>query len=155
MDEMDIVRKVTHLFYLFRKENMFHNGEHPGMKHREIMMLDAIMKLNDKDLVKMSDLSAYFQITPAAVSQLIKNFEKKNWIERIVLDNDRRSVYIKVSDEAKQMMQSCEKHMTDSLLEFIEALGEDDAQAFVRILEAGIEFSKRHKDTQHEKGDQV
>lgn len=155
MDEMDIVRKITHLFYLYRKENLLSNDEHPKMKHREIMMLDAITKLNGGDLVKMSDLSTYFQITPAAVSQLIKSFEKKHWIERIVLDNDRRSVYIKVSDEAKTVLRGCEKALTESLLEFIETLGEDDAQALVRILEKSIVFTKRHKKRQNEKGDQV
>lgn len=157
MDEMDIVRKVTHLFYVFRKENMMKSEEHPKMKHRDIMMLDAIMKLNNGDLVKMSDISTYFQITPAAVSQLIKGFEKKQWVERIVLENDRRSVYIKVSDSAKQMINSCERHMRDTLIAFIEELGEDDAQAFVRILEKGLAFSKRHREDmlQMKKGDQV
>lgn len=156
MDEMDIVRKVTHLFYVYRKENMLKSEEHPRMRHRDIMMLDAIMKLNDGDLVKMSEISGYFQITPAAVSQLIKGFEKKQWVERIVLENDRRSVYIKVSDSAKQLISGCERHMRDTLLGFIEELGEEDAEAFVRILEKGVEYSKRHREEMlKKKGDQV
>ena len=52
MDEMDIVRKVTHLFYMFRRDNLLKKDDHPKMKHRDIMVLDAIMKLNDGNLVK-------------------------------------------------------------------------------------------------------
>ena len=81
MDEMDIVRKITHLVYTHRRDAAFTGQKQPNVKHRDIMMLDAIIKMGD--LVKMSDISAYFQITPAAVSQCIKNFEKKGWVEPV------------------------------------------------------------------------
>ena len=116
MDEMDIVRKVTHLFYMFRRDNLLKKDDHPKMKHRDIMVLDAIMKLNDGNLVKMSELSDYFQVTPAAISQIIKQFEKKGWVDRILLDTDRRSVYIQVSEDARRMMKNCEAFMTERLV---------------------------------------
>ena len=126
MDEMDIVRRVTHLFYLFRRDNILKKEQHPKLRHRDIMVLDAITKLNDGDLVKMSELSTYFQVTPAAISQIIKQFEKKGWVERIVLEQDRRSVYIRVSEEAKTLLKNCESFMTQRLVSFIETLGEED-----------------------------
>lgn len=144
MIEMEIVRKITHLFYLFRNEHSFKldDKNQPIIKHRDVMMLDAILKINDGDLVKMNDLSCYFQVTPAAISQMMKQFEKKGWIERIVLDSDRRSVYIKVNDDAKQMINGCEKRINETLIAFIETLGKEDSEAFVRILEKAVAFSK-------------
>lgn len=154
MDEMEIVRRLTHLFYMFRKENASSFDDHPRIRHKDIMMLDAILSINSGDLVKMSDISSYLQVTPAAVSQFIKGYEKKGWVERVVLETDRRSVYIKVSDEARQVMKSCEKHMTESLYQFIEALGEEDAEAFLRIMEKAVAFSKeKRKKIKKEKGD--
>lgn len=154
MDEMEIVRRLTHLFYMFRKENATSFDDHPRIRHKDIMMLDAILSINSGDLVKMSDISSYLQVTPAAVSQFIKGYEKKGWVERVVLENDRRSVYIKVSDEAKLVMKSCERHMTESLYEFIEALGEEDAEAFLRIMEKAVAFSKEKRERKKkEKGD--
>lgn len=147
MDEMEVVRRLTHLFYAFRKENAAGLDDHPRIRHKDIMMLDAILSINKGDLVKMSDISAYLQVTPAAVSQFIKGYEKKGWVERVVLENDRRSVYIKVSDQAKEVMKGCEKHMTESLYEFIEALGEEDVENFLRIMEKAVEFSKQKKET--------
>ena len=146
MDEMDIVRKVTHLFYMFRRDNLLKKDDHPKMKHRDIMVLDAIMKLNDGNLVKMSELSDYFQVTPAAISQIIKQFEKKGWVDRILLDTDRRSVYIQVSEDARRMMKNCEAFMTERLVEFIEELGEEDANAFVCILEKALAYSQKRKE---------
>ena len=155
MDAMEIVRRLTHLFYLFRKENATSFEEHPRIRHKDIMMLDAILSINKGELVKMSDISTYLQVTPAAVSQFIKGYEKKGWVERVVLDSDRRSVYIKVSDEARNVMKGCEKHMTESLYEFIEALGEEDAENFLRIMEKAVAFSKQKKEEKEkkEKGD--
>lgn len=152
MDEMEIVRKITHLFYMFRKENLFLKDRRDEMKYRDIMVLDAVMKLNDGNLVKMNDLSEYFNVTPAAVSQLIKQFEKKGWIERVELSNDRRSVYLKVTDEASEMIKKSESCMKRHLVEFIEELGEQDAAAFVRILEKAFAYTQRQKE-QFREGD--
>ena len=66
----------------------------------------------------------------------------KRQVERTVLESDRRSVYVRVSDEAKQMVQEMEEHMKQQLIAFIAELGEDDAEAFVRILEKGFTFFK-------------
>ena len=138
MDEMEIVRKITHLIYTHRKDACAHGTSHSGFRRRDLMMLDAIIRLGNE--VKMSDLSTYFQITPAAVSQCVRNYEKKGWVERIILENDRRSVYIKVSDEAKELVAKVEEETKQTLVEFVSTLDENDAQAFVRILEKAFAF---------------
>ena len=144
MDEMEIVRRLYHMFYLMRKESFRlatqHVMPHP-MGGRDLMMLDAI--LQNGNMVKMSEISTYFHITPAAVSQMIRSFEKKNWVERVVLENDRRSVYIKVSDEGRNMIEQNEKHVTEKLVEFIEMLGEEDANALIRIMEKAHEHAQK------------
>ncbi|MEG0709025.1 MAG: MarR family transcriptional regulator [Longicatena sp.] len=155
MDEMEIARKITHLFYTMRKESLMKPSNNHKIGHRDIMMLDAIMRINaEGDLVKMSDISTYFNVTPAAISQMIKTFENKNWVERILLENDRRSVYIKVTKEAKEMINGCEKHMSDKLLLFIEELGAEDAQAFIRILEKASIFYKKENECKQKGNDE-
>lgn len=159
MNEMEIVRKIMQMFYLFRQENgMLMEHKEPLMSHRDIMMLDAIMRMDpDGEMVKMNEISRYFHITPAAVSQGIKAFEKKGWVERIHLEGDRRSVYIRVTKEAKDHMKKCAQQMSENLAAFISLLGEEDAQALVRILEKGILFAKKHRSCsrKEERGDEA
>lgn len=147
MDEMEIVRRLYHMFYLMRRESFRmaseHQAPHP-IGGRDLMMLDAIVQNGNQ--MKMSEISSYFHITPAAVSQMIRSFEKKNWVERILLENDRRSVYIKVSEQGAKMIEQNEKHVTEKLVEFIEMLGEDDAQALIRIMEKAHEHARRMKE---------
>lgn len=143
MTDIEKARKLSQLFYVFRKDN---TKKQPcadeNMNHRDIMMLNAAISMRKDGLVKMSDISDHFHISPAAISQAIRTFEKKGWVERVVLENDRRSVYIKVSDEAKQMMKHVEDQMNDHLTDFLEYLGEEDSIALLRIMEKAVAYGK-------------
>lgn len=157
MEEREIVRRLYHLFYMMRRESFRMSSERQVPHHmggRDLMMLDAIMQ--NGNMVKMSEISTYFHITPAAVSQMIRSFEKKNWVERVVLENDRRSVYIKVSEEGRHLIEQNEKHVTEKLVEFIELLGEDDANALIRIMEkAQVHAKKMREERCCKKGDRT
>lgn len=135
MDEMEIVRRIYQIFYTMRKDGMkmFDENHVHEMSSRDMMILDVLAQSGD--MLKMSELSQHFNITPPAISQIIRSLEEKHWIERVVRKEDRRSVYIKLSIEGSQVMKQCEKRMIDKLTDFIDYLGEDDAQTMLRILE--------------------
>ena len=80
-------------------------------------------------------------MTPAAVSQTIRIFEQKGWVERVRPAHDRRTVYIRVSDEGRNHMGECLEQMQQNLQSFITLLGEEDAAAMVRILRKAIDFT--------------
>ena len=101
--------------------------------------------------VKMSDLSAFFRVTPAAVSQTIRAFERKEWVERVRPEHDRRTVYIRVSEKARAHMQECMDQMQSNLQSFVAQLGEEDAAAMVRILKKAIDFYRDHHDREQTK----
>lgn len=51
-------------------------------------------------------------------------------------------------------MQECENRITERLGVFLSSLGEEDAQALLRILEKGITFAREHHDSsKQEKGE--
>ena len=55
MDEMEVVRRLTHLFYAFRKENAAGLDDHPRIRHKDIMMLDAILSINKFTFERLED----------------------------------------------------------------------------------------------------
>lgn len=139
MTDIEKAKRLVHLFYIMRKEHTPHDHQGPcGFRQRDFMTLNALMtRINNQadGLVKMSDMSVYFRITPAAVSQMVREYEKKGWIERVVLESDRRSVYLKVTDEAKALLKQNEEAAMQGIIEFIDFLGEEDSEALIRILE--------------------
>ena len=147
MEEMEIVRRLYHVVNRMRKQGLQRVQEkktpHP-VAAREIMILDAIEQ-NQKPM-KMNDISTHFNITPAAVSQGMKHLEKKEWIERVIFEDDRRSVYIRISEKGKEALEENEQHMIQNLLGFIEWIGEEDAQALIRIMEKAAVYVEKKGD---------
>ena len=48
----------------------------------------------------MNQIKDHFHVSPAAVSQGIRSFEQQGWVERVILESDRRSVYIRIQKKA-------------------------------------------------------
>lgn len=148
---MSVREKANQLkeeLYVFRQMH-FHKAFHKTQKctdkeqfmHKDMMFLHWLIK-HEKP-VKMNAIADFFHVTPAAVSQQIKEYEKKGWIERYTLENDRRSVYLKVSELAKMKLKACEEEMNENVIHFLEYLGEKDCDALLRILEKVRLYKKK------------
>ncbi len=143
MDELEIVRKVTKLLYAYVHDAHCKALKKNKIRHKDMTILDAILRMGNH--VKMNDISAFFQISPAAVSQVMKHLEEKEWIQRITEEQDKRSVYICVTEQGRKVLVDQQKKMKEKLVRFIDMLGEEDAQAFVRILEKSLKFYQENK----------
>lgn len=146
MKEHEIAQELAKLLFVLKQETSPTGNRKLGMGHRDMMMLTGICELGKGNMVKMSAISDYFHISPAAVSQCIRNFEKEGWIERVILDNDRRSVYVKVTKTARKLMQSCQDDMWNKLLGFIHFLGSEDSEHLLRIVERSIPYFKQQQE---------
>ncbi len=159
MDDQEIMRELMKLFYMFPKENgPMMNVCHKQMRKRDVMILESILHMHpDGSPVKMSDLSDYFKVTPAAISQMIRSFEEKGWVQRVKPPHDRRTTCIQVSEQAKEHLRESLLLMQEHLRAFISLLGEEDARALVRILEKAIVFyqAQHGQDTPKKEGDRT
>ncbi|MEG0265063.1 MAG: MarR family transcriptional regulator [Erysipelotrichaceae bacterium] len=146
MEDYEKVRRFFHLTYIFKNQFSEKNEKHDDLSPRDCMMLRTIIKLGKENPVKMSMISDHFHISPAAISQVARKFEMKGWIERIILDSDRRSVYVQVTPQACKMLRVKEKQIAQRLESFLSYLGEEDSSALIRIMEKAIEFGNTLKE---------
>ena len=103
-----------------------------------MMTLGVILDETEKSetgMIKMSDVSHIFHITPAAVSQMVRDYERKGWLNRVVLEHDRRSVYLRFTPEALELLKQNEEELLAGIVQFIHYLGEEDSDALLRILD--------------------
>lgn len=139
MTDMEKAKTLIHLFYVIQKKHIRGHNQHDRniMKDRDIMALGAVSMIQQRqdDLLKMSDISEYFHVTPAAISQMVRGYEANGWVERVYLEHDRRSVYLKITPSAKALLEKNEKMALSRFTEFIEYLGKEDSDALIRILE--------------------
>lgn len=142
MQEEEKAKRLWHLFYLMGKMRAHANAKEE-VRMRDVMTLCSIALLIEKDirhLIKMSDISAYFLITPAAVSQLVRDYERKGWLRRVVSQQDRRSVYVEITNAGKQLLEEQEKDAMHDIIAFLHYLGEEDSDALIRILEKATDY---------------
>ena len=144
MNDIEKAKRLSHLFYIMRRGHMpkpSHLSQE--LRIRDMMVLDVIKEAIERQkdgLVKMSDISMHFRITPAAASQMVREYERNGWLERVILDSDRRSVYLKVTNQAMELLKQNEEKLMQGIVDFIHYLGETDSDALIRILEKAKEY---------------
>lgn len=140
MNDIEKAKRFSHLFYIMRKQHLSaHEGSNQRLfRMRDMMTLGAIQAETEKSengMIKMSDVSHIFHITPAAVTQMVREYERKGWMERVVLESDRRSVYLQLTDQASKLLKQNEAELLAGIVDFIHYLGDEDSDALLRILD--------------------
>lgn len=143
MTDIEKAKKLVHMFYILKKEHGRNSPCEGHIKHRDIMALGALsgfIEKNKDGLVKMSEISEYFHVTPAAISQMVREYERKGWVTRVTLESDRRSVYLKLTDETVTILHDCEANAMQGIVDFMNYLGDEDSDALLRILEKARDY---------------
>ena len=133
MKEKDLAREMMQMMFMMGKNKGIHH-DCEDIRGRDIMVLKAIESLDHGKPVKMNMITNYFHISAPATSQIIRRFENLGFVERIQLEDDRRSVYIQLSDHAKEIIQKNEEELYNHFRGLIDYLGEADAEKFIELI---------------------
>ena len=116
----------------------------PRSEH-EFMFLNALNCCIERSpefngsCVKASSISKYTGLPKSAVSKMLNVLEKKNFIVRSHSVNDRRVVYISISDEGKMYLMNTRKSIDNLSAVIAEELGEENTAEFIRLTEVIID----------------
>lgn len=105
-----------------------------SMYLRDLQILLFIHRDNEEHQVTVSQLANHLRVTPAAASQLISNYEKKNWVNRIHSKKDRRTVYVRVSDQVLDMMHADIKFINKQLSVQLDKYTDEELIGFAKVL---------------------
>ncbi len=114
-----------------------------GLKfeHFEMNMLMTISVLMHKNgRVKAGDLSGELGINKSALSRMLKAFEEKGLVERVNSKDDRREVYIYLTDEGEKVCKTAQDSIGKKIEEFFLRMGESDTQEIVRLIEKSMKI---------------
>lgn len=100
--------------------------------------------------VSASKISRLLSMSKSSVSQMINSLEEKGLVERYTSRDDRRMVFIRITDLGKVKM----KEAVDVFIRFtgqiLEEMGEHDADEFLRLLNKLCDIMERHPIPFHE-----
>ena len=129
-----------------------------GMPHGAFFMLYRIQKYlleHEYEIetgVKVSNLSLRGHISMPAVSQMLNNLEERQLIERHMAKDDRRVVYVNLTQKGNQVLDSIMGGFLTSLDEIVEKLGEPETDQLIELLERFYAILKERKSNENTLG---
>lgn len=127
--------KIYEIMEKFRRNMM--NKKMSGEIPRSEFKLLKVVKMNstEKEGVTISSLSDHLEISKSAVSQMINLLEDEGYIERVFTKNDRRLVYVRLTDGGEKYIAQRYQEFLESMTEIFNRMGEKDTEELLRLLE--------------------
>lgn len=109
-----------------------------GLNSSEAGVFSAIIRIiaeNPKtELFSLSELNSYLNFTRPNLSQTINKLEDKGMVERVVLKNDRRVTYIKLTQQGAERFKERFDEMFVKMTKISEKLGKEDTEKLIDLL---------------------
>ncbi|NCB62944.1 MAG: MarR family transcriptional regulator [Clostridia bacterium] len=108
-----------------------------GLTRGEYFMLNMISeharRFPQAKGMYVSELAELMQVTPPAVSRMLRGLEHKDYIERVVDREDRRTTYIVLRPKGDAERRELERRALAFSDRIIDQLGEEDTATLLRI----------------------
>ncbi|MCF0106298.1 MAG: winged helix-turn-helix transcriptional regulator, partial [Holdemanella sp.] len=111
-----------------------------GIRYKDINVLNYIYKASQDHKTTISDLSNYLNVTTAAASQSVSAYEKQGWVKRVRSNEDRRVVYVQLTDQILIPFENKMKEYNVVIGKFIDYLDQEEAQQLCKIIGKTITF---------------
>ena len=120
-------RLIKTLFCMSKKEN---RCGHP--RPLQIAILEYLLEHQDSE-VNQKDLEEKFNISKAAISDVLKAMEKNELIERIVSEKDARKNIIMITEKSKKLHSNLVDDLNRVNNHLLECLTEEELNSFLEI----------------------
>ncbi|MGP6145909.1 MarR family winged helix-turn-helix transcriptional regulator [Jeotgalibaca sp. A122] len=90
---------------------------------------------NDTNVIP-SELGKMMNVSTPRITTILNKLEAKNLIERNISPEDRRNVFITLSDEGRKIAAEKKAQQEKLIQTLVSRVDEQDIQAFIRVLDA-------------------
>ncbi|MHB8061646.1 MAG: MarR family winged helix-turn-helix transcriptional regulator [Ruminiclostridium sp.] len=141
-----LAHDISNLVNQFRRFALYKES-FQELRQSEFIILATINRFVDSEArgVKVSLLSKYMEITPAAVTHIINSLEESEYLERLADPSDRRIVLVRLTEKGKLICKEKEERVLLSFQGLIEFMGEQDSIELKRLLTSMYTYFKERK----------
>ena len=118
----------------------------PPLRQKDFQVLEYIWTANPEHSVRMSDLTQFMEVSPAATSQLINSYEMQEIAQRVRSTEDRRANFVQIHPTLLKKIEKKMDDLNDRTAALLEYLGPEDAEALERILKKTVEWTDAQAD---------
>lgn len=95
-------------------------GMHPGHM--------AVMRILTYKPFTLGDLAEHMSVSPPTMSNTISALEERGWVERRRAKDDRRLVWIEITDAGRAMMDSVTENVEARMTSLLSALDDEQSE---------------------------
>lgn len=100
---------------------------------------------NKSETNNPSVLSDQLHISRPRITAAISALRKKGYVEAVTSDEDRRKVFVSITDEGRRFLEGKREKVVDSFQEFIQNIGQENTLELIRIVDLTAEIMKNKK----------
>lgn len=104
----------------------------------EVLALNYLAANGNKAYPK--DISKALMLTTARIAAMLKTLEKRKLITRTPDPHDSRQVIVELTESGTAMVEERRRETIQTTAKMLEALGEEDAKAYIRIQKRLVEL---------------
>ena len=96
----------------------------------------AVMRMlaDEGKPVTAGNISKTLRMTTSRIAAVLSSLEKKELIQRICDEADKRRVLVTLTDKGMDFCKKRKQHVIDDMSYMLSQLGEEDARHFVRLM---------------------
>ena len=134
--EIDIIDEIkslhTHMIRKLFCNEKTNNSNRP--KPLQIAIL-AFLIDNENEVIYQKDLENEFQISKAAISDVLYNMENNNMIKKVQEENDARKKRIILTEESYEKYRHMKEAKKEAINSILKGISEDDIKKFLEVTE--------------------
>lgn len=105
-----------------------------------------LMLAHRNEAVCAGELTEHVGLTSGRVANILKQLERKGYIERTPGTDDRRKVLVCLTASGRQYAKQVYQKEMDGYARLLRVLGGQDAQEFVRLIKQGAKLLSLHEE---------
>lgn len=148
---------VNDLLAVLQQIKRGHAGTMPKVPIRKsemftLMNIGSLMKKHPEG-IKQGSLSQILNLAPPTVTPMINVLEDNGYIERVGSKEDRRVVFIRLTEMGKTFLDEKENLFKSNIKALVNYLGEEDSKTFIRLIRKTGDFLSQLKENEEESCD--
>jgi DNA-binding MarR family transcriptional regulator len=142
MKKDELAKEVVESLIKLRKSKIHDMTGCFDLTHNENLVLFIIHDMAIDGKVSLSILRDKIKLAPSTVTPIINSLEKKELIVRNIDREDRRNIYLNLSEKGTEYTKKAYDSLVKRVSNFINYMGEDDANELVRLVSKATEYIK-------------
>ena len=135
-DREELIQQVADAENLHRRKP----GKNRREEERSAWMLLRYLD-NAEEEVNPTELCRVMNVTTPRITTILNDVEEKGYITRQISAHDRRRICVTLTEQGRERINEGKKRQHDKIARIIDKVGEEDARAFIRYVQAEKEVT--------------